>query len=257
MGDNFFNSFFGHEGQNSPFNVHFNPGAHTQQSSRDDDNANSNVNNDKLYNILGINKDADNKTIRKAYLKRSTNGEYKHPDKGGDADKFKELSQAYEILKDTEKRKEYDTYGEDIFDNDFEQKKAFKSQFGNVFGFQQTSSGTSSKRPIKKGSPTMFPFNMSLEELCKNTTKRIKITRKVVFEKASDKNNHTPVYISDEQLENVWDSCEQCRGRGMTQRINQIRPGMVQQIQMPCQTCQTTGYKLNTTYEIREHVENN
>lgn len=268
MGDNFFNNFFGQTGGNSPFNNppfngNFNPGGNMNggggtENGQQNGNTNANVNNDRLYNILGIDKDADDKAVRKAYLKRSTNGEYRHPDKGGDEDKFKELSQAYEILKDKEKRKDYDKYGEDIFDSDFEQKKAFETQFGDggPFGFHRTTShGSTNNKPIQKGQPSLFPFKLSLEELCKNTTKRIKITRKVVFEKPSETNNNTYVRIQDEQLEKVWDACDQCGGRGIIQRIQQLRPGMVQQIQMPCQNCQGTGHKLNDIYEIRETTE--
>ena len=108
---------------------------------------------------------------------------------------------------------------------------------------------------LKKGKPSLFPFKLSLEELCKNTTKRIKITRKVVFETPSETNNNTYVRVPDEHLEKVWDVCDQCGGRGIIQRIQQLRPGMVQQIQMPCQNCQGTGHKLNNKYEIRETSE--
>ena len=256
MGENFFNNFFGNNG--SPFNAPpFNngPGGHMGGGSNDvggrgdGSKENDQVNNSRLYNILGIEKDVDEKAIRKAYLKRSTNGEYKHPDKGGDEEKFKELSQAYEILKDVQKRKEYDTYGEDIFDSNFEQKKNFHNQF-SPFGFNNESQA-SNKRTIQKGPPTMFPFKLSLEELCKNTTKRIKITRRVVFKK-NEENDNNPVRVPDDKLEQVWDSCVQCNGQGIVRHINEIRPGMVQQVQMPCQACNRTGYKLKDTHEILE-----
>ena len=266
MGDNFFNNFFGQTGVNSPFHKppftgNFNPGGNMNGEARSENgqhNRNTNVNNNRLYNILGVDKGADNKAIRKAYLKCSTTGDYRHPDKGGDEEKFKELSQAYEILKDKEKRKDYDTYGEDIFDSDFEQKKAFNTQFsGGPFGFHRTTSQgpTNIDKPIQKGQPSLFPLKLSLDELCKNTTKRIKITRKVVFEKPSENNNNTYIRIQDERLEKVWNTCDQCGGRGIIQRIQQLRPGMVQQIQMPCQNCQGTGHELNDIYEIRETSE--
>lgn len=264
MGDNFFNNFFGHTGgspfNRPPFNGQFPGSRHPgRNNTTKQNNSNKPVSNSRLYDILGIKKDANDKAIRKAYLKRSTAGEYRHPDKGGDEENFKKLSQAYEILKDPEKKKEYDTYGEDIFDSDFAQKKAFRSNFGNPFGnpfgFHHTSSHSSNKREVKKGPPTTFPFKLTLEELCKNTTKRIKITRKVVFEKPSDKNNNTYTRIPDDKLETVWATCKECNGQGMIKRINQIRPGMIQQIQMQCQTCGTTGYNISDAHEIREATE--
>ena len=64
---------------------------------------NNTVNNETLYKILGIDKNANEKEIKKAYLKKSMKGEYKHPDKGGNKEKFQKLSEAYNVLKDNKK----------------------------------------------------------------------------------------------------------------------------------------------------------
>ncbi|MCR4311335.1 MAG: molecular chaperone DnaJ [Candidatus Taylorbacteria bacterium] len=62
------------------------------------------------YDILGINKGANNDEIKKAFRKLAH--QY-HPDKGtGNVDKFKEVSEAYSVLSDDKKRAEYDTYGQ-------------------------------------------------------------------------------------------------------------------------------------------------
>jgi len=69
----------------------------------------------KLYNILGINKNASQSEIKKAYRKLAK--KY-HPDvnKTKEAeDKFKEINMAYEVLSDENRRKQYDQYGDDIF----------------------------------------------------------------------------------------------------------------------------------------------
>jgi len=60
---------------------------------------------DNLYNLLGILPSATPKQIKEAYKKQSM--QY-HPDKGGDETMFKKMSDAYEILKNPEKRKRYD-----------------------------------------------------------------------------------------------------------------------------------------------------
>ncbi len=66
--------------------------------------------NKDYYNILGVNKNADQEEIKKAFRKLAH--QY-HPDKGsGNADKFKEASEAYSVLSDEKKRAEYDTYGQ-------------------------------------------------------------------------------------------------------------------------------------------------
>jgi len=49
--------------------------------------------------------------ISKAYKKACVKGEYKHPDKGGDPEKFKKLNEANDILSDPEKKELYDRYG--------------------------------------------------------------------------------------------------------------------------------------------------
>ena len=56
---------------------------------------NRKINNDEYYNILGVDKNADKKTIKKAYHKLAVQC---HPDKGGDPDKFKSIAEAFEVL---------------------------------------------------------------------------------------------------------------------------------------------------------------
>ncbi len=60
------------------------------------------------YEILGVKKDASADEIKKAFRRAAVEH---HPDRGGDEAKFKELNEAYEVLKDTEKRKRYDQFG--------------------------------------------------------------------------------------------------------------------------------------------------
>src|ERR1700677_2401368 len=60
------------------------------------------------YDVLGVNKDASADEIKKAYRSEAIKH---HPDRGGDEAKFKELNEAYEVLKDPEKRKRYDQFG--------------------------------------------------------------------------------------------------------------------------------------------------
>lgn len=60
------------------------------------------------YEVLGVKKDASADEIKKSFRRAAIEH---HPDRGGDETKFKELNEAYEVLKDTEKRKRYDQFG--------------------------------------------------------------------------------------------------------------------------------------------------
>ena len=64
----------------------------------------------KYYELLGASKDATENDIKKAFRKAAMQH---HPDKGGDPEKFKEISKAYEVLSDPEKKQIYDEYGEE------------------------------------------------------------------------------------------------------------------------------------------------
>ena len=82
------------------------------------------------YSILGVKRDADEKEIKKAYRKLAT--QY-HPDKTkGDKaleEKFKEISEAYQVLGNAEKRKQYDALGSDW--EHFQQSGASYDDFMN------------------------------------------------------------------------------------------------------------------------------
>ncbi len=60
------------------------------------------------YEVLGVNKDASADEIKKSFRRAAVEH---HPDRGGDETKFKEINEAYEVLKDSEKRKRYDQFG--------------------------------------------------------------------------------------------------------------------------------------------------
>ena len=81
------------------------------------------VDNKKYYELLGVEKNASDADIKKAYRKKALK---EHPDKGGDPDKFKEITAAYEILSDRDKREIYDRHGA-------EAAKQGRPQGGDIF----------------------------------------------------------------------------------------------------------------------------
>ncbi len=111
------------------------------------------------YKILGVSKTATDDDIKKAYRKLAM--KY-HPDhaKGDKAaeEKFKEISEAYAVLSDKEKRQQYDTFGSTGFQQRYSQEDIFKDfDFENILrGFGLGGTGFSSRR--KGGQNTRFSF---------------------------------------------------------------------------------------------------
>lgn len=86
---------------------------------------------DDYYKILGVPKSASQDDIKKAFRRKAH--EY-HPDKGsGNADKFKEINQAYQVLSDAQKRQQYDQYGQ-TFDEAARSGGGFSAAGGPAYG---------------------------------------------------------------------------------------------------------------------------
>ena len=142
------------------------------------------------YEVLGVDKNADEKTIKKAYRKLAR--QY-HPDVCDEPDaedKFKEVSEAYAVLSDDEKRQRYDQYGHAGMDGftaeDFYQNVNFDDIFqgfdiGNIFdmffgGGSARSRGRGRTGP-QRGSDIYTEVPITLEEAFQGCEKEIKITR--------------------------------------------------------------------------------
>ena len=147
------------------------------------------------YQILGVSRDADESDIKKAYRKLARRY---HPDVNKDADaeeKFKQVNEAYEVLKDADKRQAYDRFGADWkhgqqFDSggfggfsggsytgggfssgDF--SDFFESIFGG--GFQQQ--GSPFQQPKRRGADQQLKLDISLEEAFNGGTKTIQFAK--------------------------------------------------------------------------------
>ncbi len=205
------------------------------------------INNIRLYNLLDISKNADDKEIKKAYLKKSMKGPYRHPDKGGTNENFQKLSFAYNILKDKQKRELYNKYGEDSLKPDFQEPVNINQFFGN--GFQFHSQRSQQRQPLTKGQPLIHQISVTLEELCKGITKKIKITRKVIINTVSGK------ILENHEIESACVFCNKCNGSGMINITRQIGPSMIQQIQTNCDQCRGKRKQLKNQYKIVDKTE--
>jgi len=186
----------------------------------------------KLYETLGVSKDAEEKEIRKAYRKLAAKH---HPDKGGDENKFKEISAAYEILSDKEKREKYDQYGLEGVADENVSGHGVNDLFSMFFG---GGGGRRSSSGRRKGPSINHPLKVSLEDLYNGKTVKLAINRKVI----------------DGEVSN----CSKCRGQGAVMEVRQIGPGMISQVQRPCSDCSGQGYRARTKNErkvVEVHIE--
>ena len=165
-----------------------------------------------------ISKNADEKEIKKAYRKLAVQH---HPDKGGDEHKFKEVSAAYEILSDKEKRAKYDKYGlEGVSDEGGGGGRGGEDLFSMFFGGGARGGGRQSGP--RKSESVNHPLKVSLEDLYNGKTAKIAVNRQVI--------------VGETKM------CIHCDGQGIVVELRQIALGMVQQVQRRCAECGGTGY---------------
>lgn len=200
------------------------------------------------YQVLGIDKGASADDIKKAYRKLAM--KY-HPDQNaGDKSaehKFKEVSEAYEILKDTQKRQMYDQYGHAAFDNSSGHPGGggfggFSDIFDDIFS-QFSGGGFNRAQPDISGDHIRYDLEISLEEAFKGISKDISITTLVQCSSCSGtgaKKGTSPV------------NCSTCHGHGAVRMqqgffaVERTCPdchGLGQTIKDPCSDCRGTGRK--------------
>eukprot|EP00362_Geleiidae_sp_MMETSP1317_P002550 CAMPEP_0201284416 /NCGR_PEP_ID=MMETSP1317-20130820/73296_1 /ASSEMBLY_ACC=CAM_ASM_000770 /TAXON_ID=187299 /ORGANISM="Undescribed Undescribed, Strain Undescribed" /LENGTH=231 /DNA_ID=CAMNT_0047604465 /DNA_START=25 /DNA_END=721 /DNA_ORIENTATION=+ len=148
------------------------------------------------YKILGINKDASDSEIKKAYRKLAMKYHPDHTkgDKNAE-EKFKNISEAYAVLSDKGKRKQYDEFGSADFHQRFSQEDIFQGfDLGNIlkeFGFggmgrqgsmrfsfggsPPFSSHTRQQPQQVKGSDLIYEIPLTLQEIMTGTTKKISL----------------------------------------------------------------------------------
>ncbi|CAG8714356.1 8788_t:CDS:2, partial [Cetraspora pellucida] len=169
------------------------------------------------YEVLGVESTASENEIKKAM-------KY-HPDKNPDeaaSEKFKEISHAYEILCDPEKREIYDRYGEEGGGGN---SMTPEDLFASLFSF----GGGHSRQ--KRGKDIIKPFSVILEDLYNGKTARISLQRDVVCSLCHGKGSKS----------GATKKCHSCEGRGVKVAMRQIGPGMIQRINTVCANCNGTG----------------
>ena len=201
------------------------------------------------YEVLGVEKGATKKDIKKAYRKLAM--EY-HPDVSEDpeaGEKFKEISEAYAVLSDDEKKNTYDQYGhagmggfsqEDIFNNiNFEDifrgfgfggnhgggGTGFESIF-DLFGF-----GGSRRNGPQQGNDVLYEMKITLEEAAHGLEKDIQVPNK----KTCPRCNGSKAEPGTESR-----TCDTCGGSGQVRHVQNTPLGQFATIR-PCNTCHGEG----------------
>lgn len=201
------------------------------------------------YEVLGVDKNASEDDIKKAYRKLAI--KY-HPDRQAgksDAekkeaeDKFKEAAEAYEVLHDKQKRQQYDQFGfngpqgfgaggfgeggmnmDDIF-----------SMFGDIFGGHSGFGGFGgrggSQQRVYRGSDLRLKVRLSLQDIASGVTKKFKVKKDIVC---------TCCQGSGAEGNSQPETCPTCHGSGVVSRTVRSMFGMMT-TQAECPTCQGEG----------------
>ncbi|MFT6791183.1 MAG: molecular chaperone DnaJ [Cellvibrionaceae bacterium] len=194
------------------------------------------------YEILGVDNDISEKELKKAYRRVAMKH---HPDRnpGDEAseEKFKEASEAYEILSNSEKRTVYDQYGHDGVNPQMGGAGSggfsnFSDVFGDIFG------GDGSRRGGRqRGADLQYTLQITLEQAVKGTTSKIRLPTTVTCqtcEGSGAKSGSKPIQCStcdgigqvrmQQGFFSVQQTCPNCRGQGHI-------------ISNPCRDCRGNG----------------
>lgn len=196
------------------------------------------------YDVLGVKKDASADEIKKAFRRAAIEH---HPDRGGNEEKFKEVNEAYEVLKDADKRKRYDQFGHagvggnggfegfggfggygtqgQSFDfGDLGLGDIFGSFFGGGFGGQQ-------QRRQSRGRDVEARVDISFEEAVFGTEVELHLN----IEDICDHCQGTTVEPGYELK-----TCDTCKGSGQVVSVTRTIFGNIQQASV-CPKCHGTG----------------
>ncbi|XP_044144268.1 dnaJ homolog subfamily A member 4-like [Bufo gargarizans] len=181
------------------------------------------------YETLGVKPDATPDEIKKAYRKLAL--KY-HPDKNpNEGEKFKLISQAYEVLSDPKKRDLYDQGGEQAIKGGLSGGN-FSSPM-DIFDMFFGGGGRMNRE--KRGKNVVHQLSISLEELYNGGSRKLALQKNVICDKCEGRGGK----------KGAVEKCSTCKGRGVQIHVQQIGPGMVQQIQTMCSECRGEGERIN------------
>ncbi|XP_033229918.1 dnaJ homolog subfamily A member 1 [Belonocnema kinseyi] len=184
-----------------------------------------------FYDVLGVKPGCTQEDLKKAYRKLAL--KY-HPDKNpNEGEKFKQISQAYEVLSNPEKKRIYDQGGEQALkEGGGPSGSSPMDIFEMFFGGGR---GRARGRRERKGQNVIHQLSVSLEELYKGTVRKLALQKNVICDKCEGVGGK----------KGAVEQCSNCSGTGMTVQVEQLGPGMLQRLQSICTDCQGQGERIN------------
>ncbi|XP_028306924.1 dnaJ homolog subfamily A member 4 [Gouania willdenowi] len=181
------------------------------------------------YDLLGVSPTASPDEIKKAYRKLAL--KY-HPDKNpNEGERFKLISQAYEVLSDAKKRDLYDQGGEQaIKEGGVGGASSPMDIFNMFFG------GGGQMHRERRGKNVVHQISVTLEEMYNGATRKLGLQKNVICDKCDGYGGK----------KGTLEKCSTCKGRGVQIRVQQLGPGMIQQTQSMCSDCQGQGEKFSS-----------
>ncbi len=204
-----------------------------------------------FYEVLGVPKDANKDQIKDAYRKLAM--QY-HPDRNkapGAEEKFKEISEAYAVLSDDQKRQQYDTLGKAGFDQRYTEEDIFRgADFNDVFrdlgggGFNDIfrmffgggNFGGGYSERSSRGQDLLYELSITLEEAARGTQKEIDVPR---TERCDICGGSGAAPGSSPK------TCLRCHGQGRVQSMRRSAFGTFVQV-TPCPECRGKGRIIDT-----------
>lgn len=196
----------------------------------------------KFYDLLEVSTSATDSDLKKAYRKAAL--KY-HPDRNPGADvgdRFKEISHAYEILSDPEKKQIYDQFGESGLSGDgghgpggMSAEDLFSQLFGGGGG------GRGGPRGPRKGKDTTHALKVTLNELYKGKMSKLALQKQILCSGCDGLGGKA----------GATSKCLGCNGRGVRITMRQMGP-MIQQMQQTCSDCNGQGEMIKDKDRCKE-----
>ncbi len=197
------------------------------------------------YKILGVDKNSDKREIKRAYRKLAL--KY-HPDKNPSKEaeeKFKNISEAYAVLSDDQKRKMYDTYGHAGIDQQYSSEDIFRGvDFGDIFGgmgfdfndifeqfFGHRYGFGGSRRVIRRGADLRYDIEIDLKDAYNGLNTEIQVPRIEICNECNGSGAEKASSIK---------KCPQCNGVGQIKHTRKTAFGLFSQV-TTCSKCHGEG----------------